>query len=119
MRIRDWSSDVCSSDLLADEILAEPMGEGAKDDIDACEIDLIDFRQRRYIEMPQMREDIAQLLTGLAIGGQRGDLDMAMRGEQADQFRAGVAGCAQDSGLECHEFSLGSDRKSTRLNSSH
>src|SRR3546814_7838941 len=84
------------------------MGEGAKDDIDACEIDLIDFRQRRYIEMPQMREDIAQLLTGLAIGGQRGDLDMAMRGEQADQFRAGVAGCAQDSGLECHEFSLGS-----------
>src|SRR3546814_7335344 len=58
--------------------------------------------------MPQMREDIAQLLTGLAIGGQRGDLDMAMRGEQADQFRAGVAGCAQDSGLECHEFSLGS-----------
>src|SRR3546814_11737380 len=72
------------------------MGEGAKDDIDACEIDLIDFRQRRYIEMPQMREDIAQLLTGLAIGGQRGDLDMAMRGEQADQFRAGVAGCAQD-----------------------
>src|SRR3546814_4838256 len=47
---------------LADEILAEPMGEGAKDDIDACEIDLIDFRQRRYIEMPQMQEDIAQLL---------------------------------------------------------
>src|SRR3546814_6601263 len=106
MRMSDWSSDVCSSDLfvaiefrepvddrrlefgrgmiepipfaivlrvtqpevgaeidhfqvrgqLADEILAEPMGEGAKDDIDACEIDLIDFRQRRYIEMPQMRE---------------------------------------------------------------
>src|SRR6185437_17165633 len=47
----------------------------------------------------EMREDGGDRLTGMAVGGERDDLDPVVAGEEAQQFGAGIAAGAEDGDL--------------------
>src|SRR3546814_3874265 len=100
MRISDWSSDVCSSDLFDDPV---------------------QLRQRAVAT--QRRQ---QLATRAADGGEVADLDLRIRRQR--QLHAGADGGIEyrtdAAGETVHALRCGRqpgaiDRKSTRLNSSH
>src|SRR3546814_7203597 len=107
MRISDWSSDVCSSDLVVE-----------RGDVDAGVADLaVDVRARRGV--------LAVQGDGVEGGGQArgrladrqvmeaavGALGRAFAGDHADRIFAGAAVGVDAAGV--------GDRKSTRLNASH
>src|SRR3546814_10864131 len=100
MRISDWSSDVCSSDLIALLRIAGRMSEKAIDTV-------ID---RLEIGMPL--DEIGRIHA----------VAMAQQGGQSEWIIANIRGLATGV-VEPNELmkldSVGSDRKSTRLNSSN
>src|SRR3546814_2871980 len=103
MRISDWSSDVCSSDLLD---LIPAAGVPATSDAAAP-------------AFPRAAESAGEVLgrltlPGLGITGARGCLSLRRARDVSSRMAVGLS--ARGSSL-----SLGSerDRKSTRLNSSH
>src|SRR3546814_5481136 len=97
MRISDWSSDVCSSDLQGLETVQHGLGlaveadQGEEGDLEA---------ERLGVELGVVALDVAGLLQGAHApeAGRRGD-----------------AGAAR----QLHVGDPPIDRKSTRLNSSH
>src|SRR3546814_6262205 len=95
MRISDWSSDVCSSDLPVDLHLIEIEHARPFDELHAKLIILIIIIEGRCVE-------------GQQPVGDRG-ADARFIGPDRFGFHAGV--------LARHE--IGEDRKSTRMNSSH
>src|SRR3546814_8715063 len=113
MRISDWSSDVCSSDLL----------RGAARHLDAVE-QIGPFAARGgvdAIEIPA-RHLVAQPLLGLFVAGAVRDLHQHLfaRRRLEGDVAAGIA--ARDLALPGIDIAVAdspADRKSTRLNSSH
>src|SRR3546814_9973007 len=109
MRISDWSSDVCSSDLCLDEAV-EPRRLARGDAGGGCA-----FREPEIVALPPLLAD-ARGATHAVMP------DLALGIELARAFgkviASHLAGAAIDAlsltpGLGCR------DRKSTRLNSSH
>src|SRR3546814_9501737 len=114
MRISDWSSDVCSSDLPRDIIIfvrAELTDEGRTTERLFDRLAVIDaggdrFGQRRVDDIA-----LSPLELRAAAGSEQG-------GEaEHDEARARGKGRPFPFGNRPHEG--GTDRKSTRLNSSH
>src|SRR3546814_10892637 len=98
MRISDWSSDVCSSDLVAEQSLHHRLRivEAAVDR------DIVDVGGEH-------RRHLAPLnIADAAFGMEHEDADMLAPRDRLDRRRPGIARCRADE-----------DRKSTRLNSSH
>src|SRR3546814_5247378 len=91
MRISDWSSDVCSSDLISAQAAAG-LAQAIRQQIQPC------------WNPPAGGEDVAKLVTILRIQFRK---DGTVVGQPQVTDQAGVTGNNQ------------SDRKSTRLNSSH
>src|SRR3546814_19120498 len=67
MRISDWSSDVCSSDLLADTI--ERLGRGKTDEIDPLLLGVGDFALRAGHVRPVAPVEAFDRIRALATGG--------------------------------------------------
>src|SRR3546814_2791406 len=101
MRISDWSSDVCSSDLAAAEA-----GSGR--------------RCRQVEELAQLALGPDEVRQGVAVEDfQEGLQGLAdRRSEDAAPVQA-ATGRAGAEAFDDAEIGLGPDRKSTRLNSSH
>src|SRR3546814_6901824 len=112
MRISDWSSDVCSSDL----IVCEPCGE-------------MIVRGTNFARARQKAEDVAggfrqctqraccKVIAMRAAAGRRGavaDIDRKHAPAAFDQRRA-----TEQIANACRAERRRQDRKSTRLNSSH
>src|SRR3546814_6772428 len=118
MRISDWRSDVCSSDLLHLHLLAERVGDV---DVETDELAVGgDFTERR---IGAFDADAHRLpLLGVGLGGaqgspdcQRGDEDR--RTELLHELTPFEFAVLMLSGTE--PVCCPADRKSTRLNSSH
>src|SRR3546814_8383805 len=110
MRISDWSSDVCSSDLAEDDLA--PRGVDRVIDVD-------DRRFRAFEAVEAGADEV-----GAALGEHlRGDVvgDAAVLDEAGDEVELGRAGAgeADFDFLEADADEQVEDRKSTRLNSSH
>src|SRR3546814_5198419 len=99
MRISDWSSDVCSSDLMA----------RYQADVAEKNADLDEFRAQQAATIGAVQEEQHRAKVRQLAGAQRADF--AARGID---LRSGVV---QD--LVGETYTMGEDRKSTRLNSSH
>src|SRR3546814_10875024 len=95
MRISDWSSDVCSSDLECDRIAQHDSDDGRQHDA-------VDLDRRLFDEMISLHN--------LPLPFQK--LRPALRAEQAVRHQAILF-------LPRAHPAVGRDRKSTRLNSSH
>src|SRR3546814_7355496 len=106
MRIIDWSSDVCSSDLLSVDLLALP----------------------RVIQLPRNEADIVITIDR----PERGPYvsvklaDYVLRLYASKSYLANTASITTKEHLKGHrfisyveDFTIEKDRKSTRLNSSH
>src|SRR3546814_6789351 len=112
MRISDWSSDVCSSDLPPDDVQVGGLGPIADRALRAGGNHRGLLEQRVVLAL-----QLAKLALGLFQGG--------FQGEPFDQH--GLPGFQGDEGMgdalaagEEKAWALfGVDRKSTRLNSSH
>src|SRR3546814_10618736 len=109
MRISDWSSDVCSSDLV------EMREEGAGQVADALRVEKIELHEAldRALARPlgelHALCDLALEIEGQPVLGPPGEgVEVAAHREQ-EIFGA----------RELPEFARREDRKSTRLNSSH
>src|SRR3546814_3603859 len=111
MRISDWSSDVCSSDLLK----ADALGL-AHQPVDLLK-GLGDFLKLREIDARQVLRLVDQHIRLVL---KRLDLivDLLERAGGSQQVLAVVAG-VEDNDRLCRRGGHGQDRKSTRLNSSH
>src|SRR3546814_4199770 len=123
MRISDWSSDVCSSDLLDQhlrQLVEEDLGEGlpplfavkagrkgSRESLNA-DGDLLVAQRRLMIQGDEHTRQQAVL----EAGGAASDADQPLR-RRAD--RGGAAVVRQ----RAPDPALQLDRKSTRLNSSH
>src|SRR3546814_8573024 len=111
MRISDWSSDVCSSDLA--EVAVDLVHALEATDDQALEVELRRHAQEQVqVERVVMRgERLGRRTTGQVMHHRRLDFEEAPRVEpatdRADHLRA----------LDEHLARV--DRKSTRLNSSH
>ena len=79
-----------------DHLLRRAVRQAAEDEIELAPIDIGDGDEIGQDVAREMREDRADPLAGLAIGGQRDDRRIRMMREDAQQLGAGVAGCAQD-----------------------
>src|SRR3546814_2231599 len=99
MRISDWSSDVCSSDLLAHDDFHQPHAIDWREEMDADKL----VRPFRCLRELRYRK-------GGRVGGEYCTF-------ANDRFRL-AGGFGFDSGIFEHRFH-DQDRKSTRLNSSH
>src|SRR3546814_1708306 len=92
MRISDWSSDVCSSDLVGPALCRSPVGVLLKQ----LDVELVELAGGA---------DVEAVFAGLLYGG-----DARERQERSDVVRKIGVGAGDG---------LAVDRKSTRLNSSH
>src|SRR3546814_2883247 len=101
MRISDWSSDVCSSDLAK----AEPVGDQA-----GVRSGVPGQRPESSNHFATGRDNVSQL--GLVI--RPGPAD-----PETNAFHAVVGKHREDIHTVAGEHEMGVDRKSTRLNSSH
>src|SRR3546814_8199111 len=131
MRISDWSSDVCSSDL--DELRAD-------DDIDQPALDIVDefggFRGRpqgvrsddRDARLGKAQRDLVGDALDARTAGDEAILILALEAEarRRHHMAAMMAGEAVDEAVLDHPCgavraldAVAADRKSTRLNSSH
>ena len=61
----------------ADLAMGGAMRQPAKDDVDLAPVHLVRADQGRQIEARQMREDLREALTGMTLGDQRGELEVA------------------------------------------
>src|SRR3546814_2263352 len=107
MRISDWSSDVCSSDLIAGAVDPDAVG-------------LFEFvvAERRHVREPGQAQHLHAAVVALDHeqqlvhhGDAIGPVELALARTAAANVPQGLAGGA----VVDHE----PDRKSTRLNSSH
>src|SRR3546814_2832176 len=102
MRISDWSSDVCSSDLVIGRHIAPFSGVG---DVGEILHHARRARPERHFAYTTQRD---------------GGADLAALGAEAQAGRNGVEiGYGLDSAALQRRRRKGGDRKSTRLNSSH
>src|SRR3546814_8873516 len=103
MRISDWSSDVCSSDLVA-------LGE--RRELAAAQIVLVPAIEAFDLGLAEVR-----------IEGLRLTLDLTGEGPLFGSLQKAIDGLAGESGEGAETSGAGTpesrDRKSTRLNSSH
>src|SRR3546814_10829991 len=105
MRISDWSSDVCSSDLAAGQKLQKDaqLGDFIVDPLPAVDLGRIDAQSAKQVIFQKVRE--------------------ADRERQYEEFkdRASeiITGVVKSVEFGHIVVNLGRDRKSTRLNSSH
>src|SRR3546814_1229572 len=114
MRMSDWSSDVCSSDLACRQPPEMCLGGGLVGKVERLRIELAG--ERHHL--------VARHLIG-AEARRMADLDIleilhrsALLGRNQDGFEGGIG--AVDFGVEWHPEQVAQqDRKSTRLNSSH
>src|SRR3546814_5501827 len=110
MRISDWSSDVCSSDL---EAMSQAAAMSNRDRLFQLLSRLLghcgvsDSAGRVQAQLPLSREDLAGML-----GVRQETLSRLLK-------RLKQEGVIDISGRHCQLLSLHRDRKSTRLNSSH
>src|SRR3546814_4401772 len=121
MRISDWSSDVCSSDLIDLRILQEIQNNGR--------ITVAELSRRVHLTKTPCAERLRRLETTGVISGYYAKLDphildaahvamvqVQMKGTTSDELEAFNAAVARVPEIQsCHMI----DRKSTRLNSSH
>src|SRR3546814_7036635 len=107
MRISDWSSDVCSSDLIdADKLTAAIGSDGKSIPLEAAYEHSLQYA-------PSIADNTrASLSNGLAA---------LAHSEYGQLVLASLPGLSSDSARKIGEAyeTLGEDRKSTRLNSSH
>src|SRR3546814_10582288 len=126
MRISDWSSDVCSSDLVrggeADAVDAVDLGDGADQQAQVGHFSLT-VRPAIRVDVLAEQVDLAH-----ALRGELGDFHQHVLERPADFLAAGVGHHAERAVLRAalHARDEGTralgarlDRKSTRLNSSH
>src|SRR3546814_3129242 len=117
MRISDWSSDVCSSDLLA---TATRGGAGAAEDHAR--------RGQRVVGVGKVF--LAELAADDQAGAAAAHFEQVVEGDVAERFLGGEVAVACDRGLDrvqdvdrrgarIEDVVAAVDRKSTRLNSSH
>src|SRR3546814_10079212 len=97
MRISDWSSDVCSSDLLT---------RLAYEVILSAALTMIDAAPRRRMSLGELTDELA-------------DAVEIASGESWDDFSGGINAEAEVSSAQQYATAMLEDRKSTRLNSSH
>src|SRR3546814_8805617 len=113
MRISDWSSDVCSSDLLVD--------------IDDA---LLRFFDVAVCGLQKFGDDAFNIFADIAGLGQRGGVDhdewhVESASDRAGEKRFAGSRWADQKDVRFFEFNIAAlgvsqyDRKSTRLNSSH
>src|SRR3546814_19747542 len=103
MRISDWSSDVCSSDLVAVErdgiLLAAVVGrtEGREPDADALGADFLDERGRHLEQQARPVGDRSSIFVGAKIGVRLQELldQIAVRTMKFDAIETGGAGIAR------------------------
>src|SRR3546814_6445989 len=108
MRISDWSSDVCSSDLHWRRIWPRRSGYGIDDE---CVGVSVRFRQRvRQRGIARRLARWAELAAALPVRA----VCRAIVGHRVHR-----AACEQPAQLAVPDPAGGGDRKSTRLNSSH
>src|SRR3546814_6225457 len=127
MRISDWSSDVCSSDLVEHardrkRITASPSrADGA---VRALRAVVNYLRAERDLDLP----DVARKINAANGWGKVARRRRALTGEALPEFVAAVRGLGDDlppdltgtqRDLTLLLLCTGLDRKSTRLNSSH
>src|SRR3546814_1341801 len=105
MRISDWSSDVCSSDLLDLGVAAEALRLLAH----------VEHRQAEPFGDPRREGDAGGLATGDAVDRLVAGLALNQRAGEVHELRAGAR---EGDDLAAVDVD-GADRKSTRLNSSH
>src|SRR3546814_3762621 len=126
MRISDWSSDVCSSDLIAAFLLRGVAGSPAPDNVPPMQISLTVNGERRDVDVPPSMLLVEVLrdrlgLTGTHIGcdtSQCGACNVLMDG-QAVKSCTVLAGQADGAEVTTIEGLAEKDRKSKRLNYSH
>src|SRR3546814_10050530 len=105
MRISDWSSDVCSSDLGASSQRSKPLNMKEQTMAEITAATVKELRERSGAGMMDCKK---------ALNETNGDLEAAV-----DWLRTkGLAAAAKKSSRTAAEGLVG-DRKSTRLNSSH
>src|SRR3546814_8170373 len=112
MRISDWSSDVCSSDLIGQDLALDadaldPRGVGFARD----RTDLLGERQRDGGARGRIEPDVGWLAIRVAGKHRRNDALVVHRHPDRVPIGALRLRVRNEDGLE--------DRKSTRLNSSH
>src|SRR3546814_3569677 len=103
MRISDWSSDVCSSDLLGNlhEYAGKPLKHVAKGELPLDEAD-----KARQEEATKAAAPLLEKLKGLL-------------GDRVEDVRVSARLNDSPSCLAMSEWDMAPDRKSTRLKSSH
>jgi hypothetical protein len=74
-----------------DDLLCRAVRQPAEDDIDTGPVDLADRDEAGQAFVGEMRKYRADRLAGLAVGGQRTDLDLRMIAQQSQQLGPGVA----------------------------
>src|SRR3546814_4212949 len=112
MRISDWSSDVCSSDLLMLELMAsdymerevfccgpEPFMQTVRDILNAAGFDMTHYHEESFQAPIRVEEQIPEHDDVMPEAGAAAIIGFSLSGNEA----------------QCQE----TDRKSTRLNSSH
>src|SRR3546814_9496258 len=112
MRIRDWSSDVCSSDLTLGSALDRDHADTTLAVRDRAIIELFYSAGLRLAELQQLDID--------AFDGQQASFTVRGKGgKERIAMLGGKARAALDRWLQQRVTYEAADRKSTRLNSSH
>src|SRR3546814_4897883 len=111
MRISDWSSDVCSSDLLGDVAWVKDVApsDGLRKWFGHDPAKWDGFRKRYFAELDANPDGVAALRKAMAPKGR----NTLLFGTRAEEHHNAVALCEY---LRAHRKR---ERKSTRLNSSH
>src|SRR5260221_4622022 len=82
-----------------DDLLRGAVGQTAEDELHVGEIDGIDGDEVGQEAPGEMREDGADRLAGVTVGGKRDDLDAVVAGEEAQQLGASIAAGAENGDL--------------------
>src|SRR3546814_8834871 len=123
MRISDWSSDVCSSDLVG--VVFDPLDARRDAFLVALEVDQAIVLLVTAANMTGGDPAVMVAATGVGLALDQRRMRAALVQIRGDHTHHGAA--ARRSGFECHQchgilpqaLAITSDRKSTRLNSSH
>src|SRR5260221_5476871 len=83
-----------------DDILRRAVGQTAEDELHVGEIDGINGDEVGQEAAGEMREDGADRLAGVTVGGERDDLDAVVAGQEAQQLGASIATGAEDGDLD-------------------
>src|SRR3546814_7601452 len=113
MRISDWSSDVCSSDLVAVRQMGKAQHAEHQGDSDGAErVDRAEHDARHQVEIDEVHEWHRRQPLPSAAKEHLGDLAVG------EEPLPGALGAVASGGEDIGAVAEG-DRKSTRLNSSH